>query len=230
MDVEEDHVQTSQLPLFEISDASTGVVELFPTVWGAVESLTSPETAQRLRALEVLAKTRAARYSPLVAYVIFTRLSDPDLAVRNQVVTLLSDIYLPDEQGSLAPEGLRLYLNAHLARMRTREIYSLLQVVASYPQQRERVAKLLNACPYAGNHLADLAAWRKAPIEIRRYAIQLIGLVGYLDAIPALERMQTRLESRLNGQQMMPFAPPGGADDTSLLPDVRAALDALRSP
>ena len=41
----------------------------------------------------------------------------------------------------------------------------------------------------------SLAASRKAPLEIRRYAIRLAGEVGYCDVIPTLERMLARLES-----------------------------------
>ena len=97
---------------------------------------------------------------------------------------------------------------AQLGRMRTREIYALLQLLAYNPELTPQVGKLMNACPYAGNHLADLAASRKAPLEIRRYAIRLAGEVGYCDVIPTLERMLARLESRVNGQQAMAFAPP----------------------
>ena len=92
-----------------------------------------------------------------------------------------------------------------------------------------QIARLMNSCPYAGNHLADLAGSRKAPIDIRRYAIRLAGVVGYCDMIPTLERMLTRLESRANGQQAMAFAPPAALEDTELLSDVRDALLKLSS-
>jgi len=113
--------------------------------------------------------------------------------------------------------------------MRTRTIFGLLLVLVRYPDLLHQVARILNACPYAGTHLADIAISRKAPIDVRSKALQLIGLVGYLDAQPALERMLVRLESRLNGQQAMPFAPPVGLDDTNLLPDVKKAIAALEA-
>jgi len=93
-----------------------------------------------------------------------------------------------------------------------------------------QVSRLMNSCPYAGRHLADLAVSRKAPLEIRRFAIRLAGEVGYCDVIPTLERMLARLESRVNGHQAMAFAPPASMDDADLLPDVKGALAKLSSP
>jgi hypothetical protein len=89
---------------------------------------------------------------------------------------------------------------------------------------------LLNACPYAGNQLADILSSRKVPLEIRRYAVRMIGLVGYLDAIPALERQLARLETRLHGQQSLAFAPVDMVEDAALIPDIRRALAFLQSP
>jgi hypothetical protein len=47
--------------------------------------------------------------------------------------------------------------------------------------------------------------------------------------ISTLERMLARLESRVNGQQAMAFAPPAGMEDADLLPDVKDALAKLAS-
>jgi hypothetical protein len=58
----------------------------------------------------------------------------------------------------------------------------------------------------------------------------LIGRVGYLDALPALERLLARLESRLHGQQAMPFAPKSSLEEAELLPDLQLTLTLLRSP
>lgn len=224
MDVEQEALLVSQLPLFEFGDITTGMVELFPTVWGAAESLSSAESKQRQQGLDLLVKCGATRLSPLVNYVIFTRITDPDMEFRSLVVRALADVLTPDEKGRPAPEPVRQHLVAQLARLRTREIYALAQLLAYNPDQMPQVARLMNSCPYAGHHLADLAASRKAPLEIRRYAIQLAGEVGYCDMIPTLERMLARLETRVNGQQTMSFAPPAGIEDEELLPDVKGAL------
>jgi hypothetical protein len=229
MDVEQEALLVSQLPLFEFREITTGLVELFPTVWGAAESLSSAEARQRQQGLELLVKCGAARLSPLVIYMIYTRITDPDMETRSGVVQALADVLTPDEKGRQTPEPVRQHLMAQLGRMRTREIYALLQLLAYKPALLLQAGKLMNSCPYAGHHLADLAASRKTPLEIRRYAIRLAGEVGYCDVIPALERMLARLESRVNGQQTMAFAPPASMDDADLLPDIKEALQKLSS-
>jgi hypothetical protein len=113
--------------------------------------------------------------------------------------------------------------------MRTRQVYALLQVADFDPQTLDSVAILLNACSFAGNHLADILLDRKQSISIRLRAVELIGKVGYLDAIPVLERIRTRLEARLNGQQHMPFLTLDDGDEVALLPSVQASLDLLQS-
>ncbi len=228
MDVEQEPLAVSQLTLFDFSDLATGLVELFPAVWNAAENLAGAEARQRLQALEILVKCGAVRLSPLIVYLVFTRITDPDLEVRKRVIQALHDVLVPDETGKHAPDLVRQHLSAQFIRMRTREIYALLQVLADDPGMLAVVARLLFGNPYAGNHLAELAISRRAPLEIRRQAIRLIGEVGYLDALPALERIQMRLESRSSGQQAMPFAPLSGVDDLDLLPDVNRALATLR--
>jgi HEAT repeat protein len=198
-------------------------------VWSAAEALTSLEPEARRKGLDRLEEMHAARFSPLVAYLVTTRLTDPDMDIRGQAVRMLSAVLVPDKHGSLAPADVRRRVLAVMAQMRTRRIYALLELASRSPDCEAAVTSLLNACPYAGTHLADILTSKKTPLFIRREAASLIGRVGYLDAIPVLERLITRLASRLSGQQSMPFAPAGGYEETALLPDVQAALDRLRS-
>jgi hypothetical protein len=114
--------------------------------------------------------------------------------------------------------------------MRKRNIFALLQVAEHKISSETNVAVLLNTCSYAGNALANIFTDRKIPIPIRRQAVIYTGRVGFLDAIPALEKLADRLESRMNGQSSMPFAPPSDSDEKSLLPAVQTALRLLQSP
>jgi hypothetical protein len=118
----------------------------------------------------------------------------------------------------------------HLSQMRTRQIYALLQVLTYDTSLERQVAKLFNACPYAGTHLTDIMSSRKTPIDIRLKAVLMIGNVGFVEAIPSLERLLTRLETRLNGQQSLPFAPLTAKEEISLVPTIQATLILLRSP
>jgi hypothetical protein len=229
MDADAFHIHLDQPNLFQLDDTSTNAVELFPEVWSAGEAIISPDHQVRRHGLEQIAQSQAARFSPLIAYLLVTRLMEPEIDLRSSVVNILADALRLDSQGRVAPELVRLQLFNDLARMRTRQIFALLQVADFDPQAGESVAVLLNSCSFAGNHLADILMDRKIVISIRMRAVELIGKVGYLDAIPVLERIRTRLESRLNGQQHMPFLTLEEGDEVALLPAIQATLEILRS-
>ncbi len=224
------HKSDTQPRLFSLGQASSGIAELFPEIWTASEDLSSPNPTIRRLALEFLEHSGAARISPLVVYIIATRLDDTDLVVRMQVLKILGDVLAPDELGNSPPEMVTSYLTNNLSNMRTRQVYAILQALVQDINLDLQVIRILKTCPYAGNHLMEMANSRKVPLNMRRKAIWLVGQIGYLDAIPALERMQIRMETRLTGQQSMPFAPPIGIDDIDLLDDVISTLGLLQSP
>lgn len=222
--------QLLQPALFEYGDTSSGAMELFPAVWSAAEELLAPELAIRQGGLARLNELGAARLSPLIGALLVTRLSEPDLELRRQIIYTLGDTLKADEHGRVAPDLVRHYLVHSLGQMKQRTIFDLLDVAISDPMAENTIARLLNACPYAGKHLADILSERKYPLAIRRAAARFIGLVGYLEAIPTLERMLPRLEAKVAGQQTMPFAPPGNPDEVDLLPEIRSVLESLQAP
>lgn len=222
-----------QPPLIQLGGGVTGALELFPAVWRAAEELVSPLPRVRRQALVKLDEMDAPRLLPLVAYLVATRLEDPNLEIRREAVRITSSLLAKDHRDRPAVEGVRQAAISYLSQMRTRPVYGLLQVAQAAPGSAKEVARLLNACPYAGRQLMDLLADRKKPLAIRREAANFIGLVGYLEAAPALERLEARLTARLSGQQAMPFAPldPGSAaaSEMDLLPGVRRALLMLQA-
>ena len=221
-------INLEQPVLFEWSDTSSGGVELFPAVWAAGEGLVAPELEIRKVAFERLVALDAPRISPLIAYLLATRISEPDLPLRAKIVHTLGELFLINQQGKTAPELVRRFVIATLKQMRIRLLFSLLEVSVFDPTSEADIARLLNFCPYAGLHLVDILADRKVILTLRLKAAQFIGLVGYLNAIPNLERLATRLEARLSGQQAMSFAPPASSDESELLPVVLATLSALK--
>jgi HEAT repeat protein len=230
METDRQYSHHPQARLFLLGDTSVGVAELFPMVWMAAEMLTGPNAILRREALVQLEHAGVVRLSPLAATLVASRMDDPDTEVRIKALQIIGDALAPDLQGRLLPEAVRSHLSFYLSALRTRKIYALLQSLAQHPELEMQTGRILNLNPYAGNHLLEIANSRKAPLEVRRRALRMIGRVGYVDALPALERIQARLESRLNGQQAMPIAPPLGVDDSALLPDVLEVLSALRSP
>jgi len=220
----------TQPALFEILQASTGAMELFPAVWSAAESLADSDARTRQAGLAQLVELNAPRLSPLVAYLIATRLADPDLEMRHQVVLVLGDLLAIDKEGRAADDNVHQVITTYLSQMRTRLVYSLLQVAERFSDADAHIARLFNACPFAGEHLLEILSDRNNPLPVRKKAIDFVGLVGYLDAIPALERLELRLQTRLSGQQAMPFAQSASLDEEELLPTIRGAITSLRAP
>ncbi|MGW8250861.1 MAG: hypothetical protein ACWGO1_09485, partial [Anaerolineales bacterium] len=230
MDLDDLFLSPNQPTLFDLGESTQGTAEIFPAIWHLCEAMVSPDLSVRRAAVHQVVEVEAGRLLPLVTYILATRLTETDLDLRAEIISGVGEILLPDKDGLPPSESVRQTLTAYLAEMRTRQIYALLQVLPDHPELEKVVARLLNACPYAGNQLAEILTSRKVPLDIRRHAVRLIGLVGYLDAIPALERLLARLESRLNGQQTMSFAPVDMVEDAVLIPDIRRALAFLQSP
>jgi len=219
----------SPQPQLFLLEESIGNIELFPAVWSALEDLTNQDKELRRDALERLVDLEAPRFSPVVSYILVTRITEQNLGLRARIIETLGEVLSPDINGALAPEDVRSSLYLYLSGFRTRQIFALLQVSAEYKSLKDHVAKLLNACPYAGNHLIDILNDHKTPIEVRKQAAIMIGLVGYLYALPAMERLSGRLEARIYGQKAMQFAPQSNSSESELLPVIHDALRVLRA-
>jgi predicted O-linked N-acetylglucosamine transferase (SPINDLY family) len=230
MDADPFSLELSQLTLFETAASSQARLELFPAVWAAADALTSPDEATRRTGLAELSRLGAARFSPLVVYVLATRLNEPDLPMRAQAARLLAQVLQPVADGKYAPDNVRLTLKQALAQMRTRQVFALLQAVEADAEVQPCVVTLLGECSYAGNHLVDIFSNRSLPMWARKLSIVMCGEVGFLTALPALERLAGRLEARQNGQQSMPFLPKDSGDKGELLPILKQAIARLRAP
>lgn len=219
------HVPPGALMTFDGPQSSK--TENNNVVWGAAEALTSPDLETRYAGLKQLVEQDAVRHQPLVAYLLVSRLAEPDIALRAQIVDALADVVIPNGHGEPAQQPSFPVLAAHLMEMRTRQIYALLQVADFDKSIEPKVVGLLDYCSFAGGHLADILSNRSIPLALRKQAAYFIGRIGYLDALPALERMAARLEARCNSRNDM-----GEMDgnDVELLSLVRKAIDLLRAP
>jgi HEAT repeat protein len=230
MDQDTRYLTPVQPTFFKVIETSYGQLELFPAVWSAAEGLTAPDGRVRKVSLDRLLELDAPRLSPLISYLLATRISDPDLRLRCRIIQSLGELLIVDESGHQAPDAVRRHVIAYLAHMRTRPIFCMLQAAIADPNLDAHITRLLNACPHAGTHLAEIFADRGTPLPVRQQAVRFVGQVGFLEAIPALERLAARLEARRSGQQSMPFAPPPAIQDESeLLPEINQTLRMLHS-
>jgi hypothetical protein len=229
MEVDPFFVGTKQSDLLGFGSSSTVSPEYLMVVWSAAEALTSPDLATRWMGLERLVDSDAVSCSPLVAYLIATRLTEPDIELRARLVRTLAGVLSPSKSCQTVSQAVIHHLSNYLSQMGVSQVTALLQVAEHESSTQPSVAKLLGRCSLAGNYLADISVDRQVSQAIRRQSVYFIGLIGYLDALPALERLETRLESRLNGQQSFLEGPASGNDETSMLPLLREALVSLRA-
>ena len=175
--------------------------ELQSLVWSAAKSLTSPDLMQRIGAIDRLLEYDVVKQLPLLAYLLITRIEEPDIEIRTRIVKSLGEVSctsLPDFSVSEEVKSAVMY---HLSRLRTREIFALLQVAEYDKSSEPYIASMLSCSSFAGGHLSKILSARETPNEIRRQAAHFIGSLGFLDALPELERMVSRFAGRNDGRE-----------------------------
>ena len=210
--------------------ASNGLVDDLSVIWRAAEALTSPNLEARKAGFDRLVKLRAHFQYPLVAYLFATRLADPDLKFRSHIVRTVVELLRAQEAGNHVLEAARIRLADTISQMRIRQIFALLQGSDTGLSNDDDVAIILNYNPYAGDHLCSILSDWHAPINIRKKAVIFIERVGFVDALPVLERVASRLLSRYSDKQMSLWELADGNGEASLLPVVENALGVLRAP
>lgn len=218
-----------QPALFEINQTSISNLELFPKVWRAAEEIVEPLLENRQRGMQILEEFHAARFSPLIAYLLFTRMNEPDTGLRCRIIRVLSETLSPDAQGNLATDGVRQTMRHHLTLLGWDQIYCLLEAIETEPALEKAGTVLLKANSRAGEVLAEMLLDRKNPLMIRIQAAQMIGRVGYVAAAPSIERLMNRLEAKANGQQAFSFSSAESIEEARILPVLQAVQAILRA-
>jgi len=130
-------------------------------IWLAAERLVSPRAVEREEALDYLVELGAPAKSPLIAYLLATRLSDPELEVRCHMVKALGDVLSSVEQGEQLPDNVLRHLQGFLAHLNKEQILDLLEVSGQYLSAEESLIEIFKLCSYAGNVLSGIVNDRK---------------------------------------------------------------------
>lgn len=219
----------TQSKLFFLENrTSTGAGELFPAVWHASQGLADPSLEIRRSSLSKLEKLEVVRLSPLVAYLVASRLSEPDDNLRQEIVRVVGSVLLPDNLGRSAPEEVRACLTFYFSTIGREIVENLIRVVVLEPELRPSITRILNLCPNGGRLLMDILTDRRHTVETRRQAAELIGLVGFIECRSGLERLLARLQAKQKGQHGMSFAKPESLDESALLPVLQTTLTLLQ--
>jgi hypothetical protein len=228
MELDLNPLRSPQLSLFS---KPTEVEErtLIPLIWRLLEALLSKESDIKLFALQELANLNAIMVSPIIVAILVSSLEDRDEAIRKEIVDIIGNFLKSPILNDQFNIYIRAFIKDVLSRMRTRSIYSLIQLYNLDVQLKENIVTLINQCPNAGKHLTDIFLSRNSSIKIRQNAIEIIGIIGYINAIPDMERLLSRLLTRINGQQSMPFITSQGLDETPLIHYLEASLTNLKA-
>jgi hypothetical protein len=200
--------------------------------WRAAEAFVSSSVEGRRQGLAALTAGECA-FSPLALYLLASRLNEPDLALRREVIAALARCIEPDASAELPPARARDYLASLLAQFGRSQVEWLLE--AALPAEPARflldhwaVAVLLDRVPHLAGLLTRIAADRSTALEVRLAAIAAAGDMGVMEALPALEGLRTRVEGQSAGQLAMTFAPAPERDLGLILSTVNAAIHSLR--
>lgn len=200
-------------------------IEQQQQIWRIAELLISLELYDRQEGITRLEALEIARSQPVIAYILATRLTEADIPLRGRIARLLDEML---SQGNSQVQATLCY---QLGQMRTRQVYAILQAVYADPALHAQVGRLLKECSFAGTYLADIMLDRDVPVSLRKLAVTYIGQIGFLDAMPALERVMNRLVARSPNQRVLPGMPADIQDEElGLLPLVKEAISELQAP
>jgi len=200
--------------------------------WTAGEMFISPHVEERRRGLALLCGSDAVRKSNLTVHLLASRVDEPDLGLRAQIVHALADYFEIREREYRYPPEVRGLVAGHLRHFDRQQVVALLELhqaagVGRVPLRADSLARLTERIPTASSLLTHIAGDRGQPLPLRRAALELIAQVGFTDACSVLSGLLLRLEGRRAGQMTMLFAPSDWPDDQALLPALRETLVTL---
>jgi DNA-binding protein Fis len=225
MNINPNNMNIRQPELLGLQETYAGDYELSQSIWNAAESLSSPHRDIRSTGLDFIEQSDAASYLPLIAYLLSTRITDPDLQFRARVVKILAKTMHPDNLNEEVHEDVRQLLYNSLSQMQEQQVCALLEVVEFDVSLHPVVPVLLNQCSYAGQYLANLLSRRRISLDIQKLALEYIGQIGYLDALPILKRLEKRLKTKIEDTHLTNMVREKG-----FLSDIQKTIESLIAP
>ncbi len=178
------------------SSRATDDFEWTPEIWQSAEKLASPINAEREKALNYLTDQGAPQKSPLIAYLMVTMISEPELETRFHAIQALGSMIVNDSESDFCDGRVLEYIQAYLTRINRDQILDLLAVAVQYLSAEQSLIELFKLCSYAGDILNGIVNDRKLPVLIRQSAIYFCGEVGYLETITTIQGLVNRIERR----------------------------------
>ena len=167
-------------------------------LWETAENLISPDPYLRENALDQLKEIDGLDRSPLIAYLLISRISEPELEIRFHLIQLLGSLVDYDSPGQhLSDQSLGIAKDA-LDQINKFQLIRLLEVSDSYLAGENAIKSILKLSSYAGGVLSGIVNDWKLPISIRQQAVFYCGECGYLSSKPTLQNLIQRVEKTRN--------------------------------
>jgi len=172
-------------------------------IWQAAEKLVSPTPADREQALSFLREQGAISNSALIAYLVATRLSDPDLEIRFHMIQALGEVLSAEDDAEIIDDQILRYVQGYLAHLEETQLIKLLEVSDQYLSAEKPLVAILKLCSYAGELFGGIVNDRKIPLSLRQQAAYFSGEIGFLETIPALQNLLHRIDKTRNNPERM---------------------------
>lgn len=185
-------------------------------LWEAAQMLIALDPDQRDQAIDRISTVEGFNDSPLVAYILISRLAEPKIEIRFHLVQLIGGLLDFEAPGPHFSDQALLFVHHELAQMTRYHYKNLLEVSSRYLSSEDAVKNILKLCSYAGDVMGGIVNDRKEPIPIRQQAVIICGELGFLESRTALQNLVRRIEkaskssasrkSRNDEEQLLTFA------------------------
>lgn len=199
-----------------------------PRLWKSAEDLVSPDPHLRDSSLDQLEEIDGIHRSPLIAYLLISRISEPVLEVRFHIIQFLGELVDFDSPGRRFSDQALIFAKNALDQMDKFQLIRLLEVSESYLTAERAISNILKLSSYAGAGLSGIVNDRKLPVSVRQQAVFYCGEVGYLSSKTTLQNLASRVEKsrtrpKYNSERKK------NRDEEFLYPFVVSALEKLNS-
>lgn len=196
-------------------------------LWEAAEGLISTDPDIREKSLDRFKEIDGFSGSPLLAYVLVSRINEPDREIRYYLIQLLGSLVDYESPGEHFSDQALVTAKKALDLLGRDQLIRILEVSEHYLTAEVPICNILKLSSYAGVGLSGIVNDRKIPVSMRQQAVFFCGEVGYLSTRPTLQNLVQRVDKSRSR--------PGGASDRKksredelLYPFVISALEKMK--
>jgi hypothetical protein len=197
-------------------------------LWDTAEGLLSPDPNIRESSLDRLNEIDGYSRSPLIAYLLVSRTSEPDLEIRFHLIKLLGTLVDYDSPGQHFTDQALVFAQEALDQIDKPRLIKIMEVSDNYLTAERAISHILKLSSYAGVGLSGIVNDWKLPVSLRQQAIFYCGEVGFLSSRPTLQNLIQKVE-KFRNRTGAASERKKSRDEEYLYPYVISALEKLNS-